>query len=70
MIVKAILKAFDAGAYTADVQFIGSVVSYVEDIPVSRAIPAAEMTAGRTCAVALFSPSNFADGVVFAVFTP
>lgn len=68
MIVKGILKSFDAGTYTASVQLIGSFITYVESVAVSRAIPAVEMVADRTCAVLFFSETNFADGVLFAVY--
>lgn len=68
MIAKGILKAFDAGTYTATVQLTGSLVAYIEGVPVSRGIAAAEMVAGRSCALVLFSTSNFADAVLFAVY--
>ncbi len=68
MIVKAILKSFDAGTYTATVQLVGSMASYIEALPVSRAIPAAEMVEGRSCAIVMFSTSNFSDAVLFAVY--
>ena len=38
-------------------------------VPVAAQIAAAEMTAGRKVAVALFDPTNPADAVVFAVWT-
>ena len=68
MLQTGILKAFDSGAYTATVQITGSVAAWVSAVPVSRAIPSAEMTPGRKVAVAAFDPSNPADSVVVAVW--
>jgi len=70
VIKKAILKSFDANSYTATVQVAGSLSSWLEDVPVSRAIPAAEMIAGRACALLLHDPSNPRDSVIVAVWTP
>lgn len=64
-----ILKAFNAGAYTATVQFTGSLLLYVDGIPVARDIAGAEMTAGRKVAVAFFDPNNHADACLFAIWT-
>lgn len=68
MIVKGIVQSFDAGTYTATVQLVGSYVSYLTSVSVSRAIPAAEMIVGRSCALVFFSGANFGDGVLFAVY--
>ena len=65
----AILRAFDNTTYTATVQLTGSLAQWLRTIPVNRAIPAAEMTAARKVAVALFDPSNPTDAVVVAVWT-
>lgn len=65
---KAEVKAFDANSYTATVQVAGSLSVWLEGVPVARNIPAAEMVAGRTCAVLFFDPSNPKDGVVLAVY--
>lgn len=64
-----ILKAFDNTTYTATVQLTGSLAGWLRTVPVSRAIPAAELTAGRKVAVETFDPSNPADTVVVAVWT-
>ena len=46
----------------------GTAAAWVTAVPVSRAIPSAEMTPGRKVAVAAFDPSNPADAVVLAVW--
>jgi hypothetical protein len=69
MFKKAILKNFDANSYTATVQVAGSLSSWLE-VPVSRAIPAAEMVSGRACALLFLDPSNPQDSVIVAVWTP
>ena len=68
MIKKAILKSFNATAYTATVQVAGSLSSWLE-VPVSRAIPSVEMISGRACALLFLDPSNPQDSVVVAVWT-
>ena len=68
-IKRATLKAFDPATYTATLQVAGSLATWLEDVPVSRDIPAAEMVTGRTCALVLFSPANPKDAVVAAVYT-
>ena len=69
MIKKAILKSFNATDYTAVVQVVGSLSSWLEDVPVSRGIPAAEMVASRACTLLFFDPSNPNDSVIVAVWT-
>ncbi|MCK4698155.1 MAG: hypothetical protein KAT53_07625 [Dehalococcoidia bacterium] len=69
MIKKGILKAFDSGTYTATVQIAGSLSVWLEDVPVSRGIPTAEMVAGRNVAVIFLDPGNPSDTVVIAVYT-
>jgi len=68
MIKKGILKSFDSGTYLATVQIAGSLSVWLENIPVSRAIAASEMTTGRSVAVLFLDPSNFSDAVVIAVW--
>ncbi len=64
-----ILRAWNAGAYTADVQLTGSLPVYMTGVTVSRGLPAAEMTLGRRCAIALFDDSsNPLTAVIFAVY--
>ncbi|MGB6837818.1 MAG: hypothetical protein WBF66_08950 [Dehalococcoidia bacterium] len=66
---SGIVKAFDAGTYTATVQLTGSLAVWLSNLPVARNIPSAEMVAGRRCAVIFFDASNPRDAVVAAVFT-
>ena len=67
MIAKATLKSSDAGTYKATVQLDGSLATYLTGVPVSRAIPAAEMLAGRTVAVLFFTPDNPDDAMLTGV---
>ena len=69
MIKKGILKAFDSGTYTATVQVQGSLSVWLEDIPVSRGIPTAEMVAGRNVSVLFLDPGNPDDAAILAVWT-
>jgi hypothetical protein len=66
---RGIVKAFDAGSYTATVQVAGSLAVWLSDAPVARNIPSAEMLAGRRCALIFFDDANPQDAVVAAVFT-
>lgn len=68
MIKKGILKAFDEETYLSTVQIEGSLSVWLENIPVSRAIPASEMTSGRSVAVLFHDPANPSDCVVIAVW--
>ncbi len=68
MIEHGILKAFNAGAYTATVQLTGSLAQWLGAVPVSRGIATGEMTAGRKVAVAVFDHTNPSDAVVVAVW--
>ena len=63
------VKAFDNVNWLATVQVAGSLAQWLRGVPVSRSIAAAEMTAGRKVALALFDSTNPADAVVFAVWT-
>lgn len=69
MIKRGILKSFDSGTYTATVQITGSLSVWLEDVPVSRGIPTAEMVTGRNVAVIFLDPGNPSDSVVVAVWT-
>ena len=66
---QGVLKAFDSVNWLATVQVAGSLAQWLRSVPVSRSITAAEMTAGRKVAVAMFDATNPADAVVFAVWT-
>lgn len=65
---RGALKSFDSGSYTATIQMAGSLATWLEGVPVARNIPAAEMVAGRTCAVLLLDQGNPLDAVVAAVW--
>lgn len=66
---RGIVKSFDSGAYTATVQIAGSLLVWLEGVPVARSLPAGEMLAGRRCAVLFLDPANPQDAVVVAVWT-
>lgn len=65
---RGTVKAFDSPTYTATVQVAGSLSVWLEDVPVARNIPSAEMASGHNCAVIFFDPANPADAVVAAVW--
>lgn len=67
MLERGELVAFDGGAHTATVRFAGSLSSVVAAVPVSRAIDAGEMVAGRRVVVALFAAGDPADAMVVGV---
>lgn len=66
---RGTVRSFDAVAYTADVQVAGSLLVWLEGVPVARNIPAAEMVVGRRCAVLFFAEADPRDAVVVAVYT-
>ena len=68
-IKKGILKDFNAADYAAAVQLAGSLKAYLEDVPVARNLPAAEMTPGRKIALVFFDEHNPKEAVVIAVYT-
>ena len=65
---RGTLLAFDSGAYTATVQFAGSLTSAVEGVPVSRAIASGAMVTGRRVSVAIFDAANPLDAMIVGVF--
>lgn len=67
-IKRGTVKSFDAGSYKATVQMAGSLSVWLEGVTVARNIAAAEMTAGRKCAVLFFDAANPDDAVVVAVY--
>ena len=69
MIHRAILKSFDATTYRATVQIEASRSSFASNVPVSRAIPAAEMVAGRPCLVVFLNPEDATDSMLLGVTT-
>ncbi len=69
MIRDAILRVWNAAAYTADVQLTGSLPTYITGVPVARNIDGTEMTAGRRVAIAFFADANDpTNAVLFAVY--
>ena len=70
MIKRGILKEFDSETYLATVQLTGSLLTQLHDIPVSRGIPTAEMTTGRSVLIYFSTPGDPASSVVIAVWTP
>ena len=67
MLTRAALLTFDAASYTATVRYTGSLSAVVPGVPVSRAIAASELVAGRRLAIALFEASNPGDAMVVGV---
>jgi len=68
-IVPGTLKAFNSGTYKARVTVTGSLQMSLDNLPVSRAIPTAEMVAGRKVALLLLDETKATDAVVVAVWT-
>ena len=66
---KATLKAFNSTNYRASVQLTGSLKAFLENIPVVRNIPAAEMVVGRNVEVVMFDSNNPKDAVITGVYT-
>ncbi len=65
---RGTVKSFSASTYKATVEVAGSLSVWLHGVPVARNIPAAEMVAGRSCAIVFFEPSNPSDAVVVAVY--
>jgi hypothetical protein len=66
---RGVVKSFDSGTYKATVQVAGSLSVWLEEVPVARNIAAAEMVAGRRCALIFFSESDPRDALVVGVYT-
>ena len=66
---KAELKSFNSGNYTATVRVTSSYKVYLEDIPVARNLPSAEMVTGRKVAVLFFDEYSPGESVIVAVYT-
>jgi len=65
---RGVLKAFDAGTYTATVEMAGSIGGWLSGVPVARNIASGELVAGRSVAVSFFDAGNSKDCVLFAVW--
>ncbi|MHB1414653.1 MAG: hypothetical protein ACYC1C_05310 [Chloroflexota bacterium] len=61
------LRSFNAGSYEAEVHVTGSRQGSII-VPVSRAIPAVEMVAGRNVGILEFWPGDPRAAVVAAVW--
>lgn len=70
MIKRGILKSFDSETYVATVYMIGSLPTWLHDIPVSRAIHADEMVTDRSVLIYFSAPGGPASAVLIAVWTP
>ena len=66
-IARGTLAGFDSGTYLAAVRLDGSGAQALSGVPVSRAIPSAEMIAGRTVLVYFSSARSAAAATVIAV---
>ncbi len=64
---RGIVRAYASGTHRADIQPVDSLATLITGIPVASDIPAAEVLAGRECAVLLFTDDNPDDGVVVTV---
>ena len=65
---RGVVKSFSPGSYRASVQVAGSLSVWLDGVRVARNIAAAEMVAGRGCAVVFFDESNPEDAVLVAVW--
>ncbi len=65
---KGVIKSFSSSTYKATVQVAGSLSVWLENVPVARNIPSAEMVPGRNCTILFFDPTNPQDAVVVAVY--
>jgi hypothetical protein len=63
----AILKNFDSGTYKAGVQLAGSLTTYFDDVPVSRAIPTSALVIGNRVILAI-PGDNPKDACVIAAW--
>lgn len=68
-ILKAVLRSFNSGNYTAVVEPVGSGKVYLNNVAVARNIPVSEMVVGREIVMAFFDEHNARDAVVVAVFS-
>lgn len=64
---QATLQAFDSGSYTATITLLRSPDQAIGGVPVSRAIPTANLIVGATLAVIFFDHHNSADAMVVGV---
>ena len=67
MMWRGILRGFNGTTYLASVEFVGSWAYTVGSVPVSKAIAAAEMVAGRSVMVAVIDQSDPGSMMVLGV---
>lgn len=66
-LLYATLRVWTVGAYTADVELTGGRGYYVTGVPVSRSVPSAEMTTGRTVWITTNDVADVGSWIIFAV---
>ena len=64
-----ILRKWTLASYLADVQIVGSLAGFIEDVPVNRAIEDADMNVGDNVLLAFVDPNDPQSAVVIAVWT-
>src|SRR3990170_314718 len=64
---RGTIKSYSSSSHKASVQIAGSLAVWLDNIPVATDIPAAEVMAGRECAVLFFTDDNPDDAVVITV---
>ena len=69
MVRKAVLKSWNAGTYTADVQVLGSDKAYLVGVTVARSIESAQMVVGRNVVLQVFPGQDPREAVVIAIYT-
>ena len=67
-IKRGILRAFNAGAYRAEVSIAGSLSTTLTNVPVARNIATSAMVAGRHAAIIFFDVTDPTDAVLCAVW--
>lgn len=65
---RGILRAYDAGTKTANVELHDLGATFLAAVRVSRGIADAEMITGRTVVVVLFNPEDPKDGMVIGIY--
>jgi hypothetical protein len=64
---RATIKSYTASTHKASIQVAGSLAVWLDSVPVATDIAAAEVVAGRECAVLFFTDDNPDDAVVVTV---
>jgi len=66
---KGILKGFNEANYLAVVCLENSGRAYLEDVQVSRSLPASQMQAGRSVVILFWNEYNAREAVVISVYS-